>query len=310
LSPLAWIVLVAVIAALLLVDLLVVGRGNEAPSLRRAAVWSALWTAVGLVVAVPLWIADSPAAGSEYVTGFLIEKSLSLDNLFVFAVLLGFFAVPESARRRVLVWGIALAIVLRFAFVLVGAAALEQFHWTIYVFGVFLLVTAVKMARHADEEIDPEHSAAMRLLRRVVPISMDDDGVRFTARVDGKRALTATGAALVMVAAFDVMFAVDSVPAIFAVSRDTFVVFAANAFSLLGMTSLYFLLAGMLDRFRFLSYGLAAILAFVGTKMLLIDVWHAPTWLSLTVIVGLLLAAALASLRWPAPAPAGTARTA
>jgi tellurite resistance protein TerC len=301
LSASAWIILTAVIAGLLLFDLLVVGRSKNVPSMRRAAVWSAAWTALGLIVAVPLLATEGAQMSGEYVTGFLIEKSLSLDNLFVFAVLLGFFAVPQAAQRRVLVWGIALAIVLRFIFILIGAAALEQFSWTIYAFGALLLFTAFKMARTGDAHIDPNETKIMKFVRKVLPVAEDEHGDDFTVRRDGKRLLTATGLALIMVAAFDVMFAVDSVPAIFAVSQDTFVVFAANAFSLLGMTSLYFLLAGMLDKFRFLSQGLAAILAFVGVKMMLIDVWHAPTWLSLSVIVGVLVLSALASMRWPAP---------
>jgi tellurite resistance protein TerC len=182
----------------------------------------------------------------------------------------------------------------------VGAAALDAFHATIYVFGGFLVLTAINLARHGDDEVDVEHTRAMRVLRRFVPIG-SYDGERFVATEGGRRVATPLLACLVMVAAFDVLFAVDSVPAIFAVSRDTFVVFAANAFSLLGMTSLYFLLRGMMDRFHYLNYGLAFILAFVGAKMLLTDVWHMPTWLSLAVIVGCLAAAIGASLLRPTP---------
>jgi tellurite resistance protein TerC len=298
-STLAWVLLVVAVAALLLFDLKRVGRGQPAPSLRVAALWSAAWTALAVAfTAVLAAFADGDAA-SEYLTGFLIEKSLSLDNLFVFAVLLAYFGVPAGSQRRVLVWGIAGAIVLRAIFVLAGAAALDAFHATIYVFGALLVLTAIKLARHGDDELDVESTRAMRLLRRTVPMG-SYDGERFVTRDGGRRVATPLLACLVMVAAFDVLFAIDSVPAIFAVSRDTFVVFAANAFSLLGMTSLYFLLRGMMDRFHYLNYGLALILAFVGVKMLLSDVWHMPTWLSLAVIVGCLAAAVGASLARPA----------
>jgi tellurite resistance protein TerC len=298
-SALAWVLLVVAVAALLLFDLKAVGRGQAAPSLRTAALWSAAWTALAVAfTGVLAAFADGDAAG-EYLTGFLVEKSLSLDNLFVFAVLLAYFGVPAASQRRVLVWGIAGAIVLRAIFVLAGAAALDAFHATIYVFGGLLVLTAINLARQGTDEIDVEQTRMMRLLRRRLPMS-DYDGERFLTRRGGRRVATPLLACLLMVAAFDVLFAVDSVPAIFAVSRDTFVVFAANAFSLLGMTSLYFLLRGMLDRFHYLSYGLAVILAFVGGKMLLSDVWHMPTWVSLAVIVGCLAAAVGASLTRPA----------
>ena len=296
---LAWVLFTVAVAALLLVDLKAVGRGQSAPSLRTAALWSAGWTALAVAFTGVLAAVGGGDRAGEYLTGFLIEKSLSLDNLFVFAVLLAYFGVPAGSQRRVLVWGIAGAIVLRAIFIVAGAAALDAFHATIYVFGGFLILTAINLARQGTEEVDVENTRLMRLLRRVVPMGAYD-GERFLTHEGGRRVATPLLACLLMVAAFDVLFAVDSVPAIFAVSRDTFVVFAANAFSLLGMTSLYFLLRGMLDRFHYLSYGLAAILAFVGAKMLLSDVWHMPTWLSLAVIVGCLAAAVGASLVRPA----------
>jgi tellurite resistance protein TerC len=297
-SVLAWTLLVVAVAALLLFDLKAVGRGQSAPSLRTAALWSAAWTALAVAfTGVLAAFADGDRAG-EYLTGFLIEKSLSLDNLFVFAVLLAYFGVPAASQRRVLVWGIAGAVVLRAIFVFAGAAALDAFDATIYVFGGLLVITAINLARKGTDEVDVEQTRLMRLLRRTVPMG-DYDGGRFLTHQGGRRVATPLLACLLMVAAFDVLFAVDSVPAIFAVSRDTFVVFAANAFSLLGMTSLFFLLRGMLDRFHYLSYGLAVILAFVGVKMLLSDVWHMPMWLSLAVIVGCLAAAVGASLVRP-----------
>jgi tellurite resistance protein TerC len=298
-STLAWVLLVVAVAALLIFDLKAVGRGQAAPSLRTAALWSAGWTALAVAFTAVLAAFGGGERAGEYLTGFLIEKSLSLDNLFVFAVLLAYFGVPAGSQRRVLVWGIAGAIVLRAIFVLAGAAALDAFHATIYVFGALLVITAINLARQGGDEVDVEHTRAMRALRRILPMG-PYEGERFLTHEGGRRVATPLLGCLLMVAAFDVLFAIDSVPAIFAISRDTFVVFAANAFSLLGMTSLYFLLRGMLDRFHYLNYGLAVILAFVGVKMLLSDVWHMPTWMSLAVIVGCLGAAVGVSLARPA----------
>jgi tellurite resistance protein TerC len=290
---LAWIALSAFIILALAVDLRSGERG--VPSLRSALLWSLAWTLAGLAFAVPLALGDDGSAAGEYLAGFLIEKSLSLDNLFVFAVLLSFFAVPERQRRLVLLCGIALAIVLRAVFIVIGAAALDAFEATTYLLGALLLFTAVKIARQGDQEIDPDSTLAMRLLRRATPISSDYDGSRLFTVADGRRMATPLLAALLMVAAFDLMFAIDSIPAIFAVTRDTFVVFAANAFSLLGMVSLYFVLDELLARFRLLNFALAGILGYVAMKMLLADVWHPPLALSIGVIVGALAAAILAS---------------
>ncbi len=291
---LAWIALGAFVVIALLLDLR--GHGGKPMSTRTALLWSLLWTGIGVAFALVLLAIEDGAAASEYLAGFLIEKSLSLDNLFVFAILFGFFKVPADQRVRVLLYGVAGAIVLRTLFILAGAAALDAFHATTYVLGALLAVTAVKIARQADDHVDPDHTLAMRALRRVVPLSTEYDGDRFLTHVDGKRMATPLVAALAMVAAFDVMFAIDSIPAIFAITRDTYVVFAANAFSLLGMVSLYFLLDGMLDRFRYLNLGLAAILGFVAAKLLLVDVWHPPIGLSLAAVVFALAGAALASV--------------
>jgi tellurite resistance protein TerC len=275
---LPWIAVIAFVAAALLVDLRVAGR--RTPSLRSAAAWSVGWIVIGVAFAGVLLVLDGGRAASEYLAGFAVEKSLSLDNLFVFAVLFGFFAVPADERRRVLVYGIAGAIALRALFIVVGVTALEAFHPTTYVLGALLGLTAWKIARGGTgDHIDPEKTLAMRALRRVFP-----------------RGLTPVRAAMVMVAAFDVMFAIDSIPAVLAITRDGFLVFAANAFSLLGMVSLFFVLDGLLGRFRFLHLGLAAILAYVAAKLLLVDVWHPPTVLSLAVVLGLIGAAALASV--------------
>ena len=271
-----WLALGAFVLIALAVD--IVAGSTGPPSMRRALAWSVIWTVVGAGFAGVLLFLDGRTAAEEYLAGFLVEKSLSLDNLFVFAVLFSFLAVPADQRRRVLLYGVGGAIVLRGLFILVGAAALDTFHVATYVLGVLLAFTAVKIARHGGEQVDPEQTFAMRLLRRVAPSA------------------TPAASALVMVAAFDVMFAIDSIPAVLAITRDGFLVFAANAFSLLGMVSLFFVLDGLLGRFRFLHLGLAAILAYVAAKLLLVDVWHPPTGLSLAVVLGLIGAAALASV--------------
>ena len=276
-SPVTIVGLIGVVVALLLVDLLFFARGRE-PTFRESVVWSIGWLLLGLAVALPIWAIDNGEGAVNYVTVYLIERTLSLDNLFVFAVLFSFLAVPAEQRRRVLLYGIGGAIVLRGLFILAGAAALDTFHVATYVLGALLAFTAVKIARHGGEQVDPEKTLAMRLLRRVAP------------------AATPAASALVMVAAFDVMFAIDSIPAIFAITRDTFVVFAANAFSLLGMVSLFFLLEGLMDRFRHLHFGLAAILGWVAAKLILVDVWHPPIGLTLAVIAGSLATAAVTSV--------------
>jgi tellurite resistance protein TerC len=234
---LAWLSLALFVVAAIAIDLRAGSRPS--PSLRSALAWSLVWTAIGIAFALVLVVTHDGRAAGEYLTGFLIEKSLSLDNLFVFAVLFSFFAVPDDQRRRVLLYGVAGAIVLRGAFILAGAAMLDAMHAATYLLGALLALTAVKIARHGADEIDPEHTLAMRFLRRVVPLSRDYDGSRLTTIRDERRLATPLLAALVMVAAFDVMFAIDSIPAIFAITRDTYVVFAANAFSVLGMVSLY-----------------------------------------------------------------------
>jgi tellurite resistance protein TerC len=285
-----------VVALLLLVDLVLFGRGKGVIPLREAALWSVGWTVLGVAFGGLLWVWQGSKQGEEYLAGFVIEKSLSIDNLFVFALIFTYFAVPATLQRRVLFWGITGAVVLRALFILAGAALLDAAHFTIYVFGAFLVVTGIRMARHQSAEIHPDRNPVLRLVRRVVPMSDDYEGDRFFTRRHGALVATPMLAALALIATFDVVFAVDSIPAIFAVTRDTFVVFAANAFSLLGLSALYFLLVGMMGRFRFLSVGLAVVLIFVGAKMLVSDVYTIPVYLSLAVIVALIGGAVVVSL--------------
>jgi tellurite resistance protein TerC len=293
----------ALVVALLLVDLVAFGGRGEEISFRRAVGWSIGWTALGLAFGGFLWWWQGSAPAEEYLAGFLIEKSLSVDNLFVFALIFSYFAVPAAYQRRVIFWGIVGAIVLRAMFILAGAALLDAFHYTIYVFGAFLVLTGIRMARHSTVEIHPERNPVLKLLGRVLPMTPGYHGDRLTVRENGRRLATPMLAALVLVAAFDVLFAVDSIPAIFAITRDTFIVYAANAFSLLGLAALYFVLAGMMGRFRHLNVGLAAVLVFVGLKMTLADVYKVPAFVSLAVIGVLLAIAVAASLLRAEPGP-------
>jgi len=263
--------------------------GRRGITFRSSAVWSAAWLGVGVAFTgvVFAWQGGGPAG--EYLSGYLIERSLSIDNIFVFALIFSAFAIPLGERGRLLSAGILMALVLRAVFIALGAALLDAFHVTIYLFGLLLVVTGVKLFRHRTTEIHPERNPVLRLLRRVWP------------------GATVTAAVLVTLATTDLVFAIDSIPAIFAVTDDAFIVFAANAFALLGLRALYFLLAGMMDRFAYLTHGLALILVFVGGKMLLTDVWKIPTWLSLLVIVAILALAVGVSLRRTRPS-GGVAR--
>lgn len=290
----AWGALLGAITLLLVVDLLLVHRRPHAIGFREAALESGVWIALGLgCTLLVAWWFGGQAAG-EYVTGYLIEKSLSVDNVFVWAVLFSYFAVPREYQFRVLFWGIFGALALRAVFIFAGVALLERFEWVLYLFGAFLVFTAVRIARHRDTEVHPERNPVLRLLRRVVPSSSEYDGQRLFTRRTGALLATPLFVVLVLVESTDVVFAVDSVPAILAVSREPFIVFASNAFAILGLRALYFLLAGMAGRFRYLNVGLGVILGFVGLKMLLGGVLPAPTWLSLAVIV----AALAASIGW------------
>jgi len=294
-----WVSFGVFVMAMLLVDLVAFARRGERVSMRRAVVWSVAWTVLGVGFAGFLGAWQGREWAEQYLAGFLIEKSLSIDNLFVFALIFSYFAVPAAYQRRVIFWGIVGAVVLRGVFILAGAALLDAFHYTIYLFGGFLILTGVRMATHANVEIHPERNPVLKLIRRVVPMSTDYDGDRLLTRQNGRLIATPMLAALVLVATFDVVFAVDSIPAIFAVTRETFIVYAANAFSLLGLSALYFVLAGMIGRFRYLNLGLAAVLVFVGVKMVLADAYEIPVYVSLAVIVLVLAAAVGASLLRP-----------
>jgi len=293
----AWLVLVAVVAVLIVLDLLVFGRGEHEVGLRRAAIWSLAWTAIGIApTLVILWWHDGGQAG-EYLTGYLIERTLSMDNLFVFAVIFGYFAVPYALQPTILMWGIIGALVLRLIFILIGAALLDAAHWVIYIFGAFLIITAYRLATSHGDQVDPDKNPILRLIRNRFRLTDGYRGTRIFVREGGIRYATPVLAVLAVVATTDVIFAIDSIPAIFAITREPFIVFAANAFALMGLRSLYFLLAGAMRRFEYLSYGLAVLLALVGIKMVLSDVVHPPIWATLVAIV-VVLGGAIAYSLW------------
>jgi tellurite resistance protein TerC len=291
----AWAALVGTIVVLIVADLLLVHRTAHVITVKEAAIESAVWIVLGLSFTfVMLWWQGGDAAG-EYLAAYLIEKSLSVDNVFVWAVIFSYFAVPKEYQFRVLFWGVFGALVLRAVFIFAGVALIETFDWLLYVFGAFLIVTAVRIARHSEAHVNPDN-LVMRAVRRVVPSTPDYDGQKmFTVR-NGARLATPLFAVLILVESSDVVFAVDSVPAVLAISHEQFTVFASNAFAILGLRALYFCLAGMAGRFRYLNLGLGVILAFVGTKMLISGWYHMPTWLSLAVIAGVLSAAIGASV--------------
>ena len=293
----AWVGFAVLILGLLLLDLFVLARGNREISFRRATVLSVFWIALALLFGVAVFALAGPSRGGEYLAGYVIEKSLSVDNVFVFALIFSYFAVPARYQYRVLFWGVVGALVLRGVFVLVGAELLERYDWMIYVFGVFLVYTGVRMAFHRDAEVHPERNPVLRLVRRLVPMTDDFRGERFFVRQAGKLFATPLFAVIVIVGTTDVVFAVDSIPAIFAITSSSFVVWSANAFAVLGLRPLYFMLAGMIERFVYLQVGLSVVLVFVGVKFLVSDVvGKLPIWVSLPFIGTVVTASILASL--------------
>jgi tellurite resistance protein TerC len=290
-----WAAFGAFVVLLLALDLFVLHRDAHEIETREAAVLTAIWVSISLAFGGLLWWWQGGTVAAQYLTGYVVEWSLSLDNVFVFALIFSYFAVPKELRYRVLFWGVVLAIALRGVFIVVGASLLETFAWVAYLFGLFLVVTGIKVARHTSIEIHPERNPALRLLRRLVPVTQDYRGTRLLVRENGRRAATPLFAAFVLVASFDLVFAVDSIPAILAITTEPFIVFAANAFALLGLRSLFFLVSGAMQRLPSLNVGLGLVLAFVGVKMLVAEWWKVPIWVSLPVILGLLGGTALVS---------------
>ncbi len=290
-----WAALLALIVALLAVDLLL-HRGNKEPTAKHALVESAVWVACGLGFSVVILLMWGGQAFSEYLSGYVIEKSLSIDNVFVWAVIFSSFAIPARYQHRVLFWGIFGALAMRAVFIFAGTALIDRFWWMLLIFGVVLVVSGIKVLRHRDDEGTQGHDRAVKLLGRFLPVQPELDGQHFLVRKAAKWVATPLLAALVVVEVTDVVFAVDSVPAILAISREPFIVFSSNAFAILGLRAMYFLLGDARERFHYLAHALGAILVFVGIKMSLSHWWHMDTLVSLGVIVAILVVAISASV--------------
>jgi tellurite resistance protein TerC len=302
-SPLIVGVFLLIIGSLLALDLGVFNRKAHVIGSREALAWSVFFVALSLSFAVWLFARHGRQPALEFLTGYLIEYALSVDNIFVFVVIFNYFRVPREFQHRVLFWGILGALALRATFILVGAALLAQFHWVIYIFGLFLVVTGVKLLVQEETEIDPAKNPVLRLCRRLLPLTPDYQGQRFLVRLDGRRFATPLLLVLVVVEATDVVFAVDSIPAIFGVTSDPFIVFTSNIFAILGLRALYFLLASVLHRFHYLNYGLGLVLAFVGAKMLVSGFLPIPIGLSLGIVAALLGGSILVSWLFPPRQP-------
>jgi tellurite resistance protein TerC len=293
----AWVGFSALIAALLLLDLLVLARREREISFRQATALSLFWIVLALLFGVVIFALAGPNRAGEYFAGYVIEKSLSVDNVFVFALIFSYFAVPGRYQYRVLFWGVVGALVLRAIFIALGAQLLERYDWMVYVFGIFLIYTGIRMAFHRDEEVHPERNPVLLLVRRMLPMTSDFQGQRFFVRQAGKLYATPLLAVVAVVGTTDIVFAVDSVPAIFAITSSSFIVWSANAFAVLGLRPLYFMLAGMIERFVYLSLGLSIVLIFVGVKFMISDlVGKVPIWVSLPFIATVVGVSIVASL--------------
>ncbi len=306
-----WICFHVLVLALLSLDLLVFHRKAHEVRLREAAAWSAVWIGVSLLFNYGVYRYFGPESGLEFLTGYLIEKALSVDNIFVFVLIFSYFRVPAEYQHRVLFWGILGALVMRGAMIGAGTVLIREFDWIIYVFGAFLMVTGIRMAAHDEQEIHPEMNPVLRVIRRFLPVTDTYRGQRFFVREAVgsrvRRVATPLFVVLALVETTDLVFAVDSIPAIFAITQDPFIVYTSNIFAILGLRALYFVLAGIIHKFHYLKLGLSVVLVFVGGKMLFSDVYHVPVGLSLGVVASMLVLSVAASLIWPerveAPAP-------
>lgn len=304
-----WIGFNVFVLAMLALDLGVFHRKSHAVSTKEAITWSVVWISLSLVFNVVIYFLwDRMMPGSSYtnseaalafLTGYLIEKSLSVDNIFVFILIFSFFAVPAAYQHRVLFWGILGALIMRGILIAVGVVLLEKFHWIIYVFGAFLIFTGIRMSMHHDENVQPDKNPVVKFFRRFMPVTEKFEEDKFFVRRAGKLFATPLFLILLIVESTDLVFAVDSIPAIFAVTQDPFIVYTSNVFAILGLRALYFLLANIMGKFQYLKYGLSAVLTFVGIKMVIVDLYHIPVGISLIVIASILTISIVASL-WKA----------
>lgn len=298
-SPLFWILFNLLVIVLLLLDLGILNRNAKVLSFRQATINSVIWISLALLFNVGIYFWAGTEKAVEFLTGYLIEYSLSVDNIFVFVLIFSSFAVPREYQYRVLFWGIIGALVLRGSLILAGAALVERFHWVLYIFGAFLIYAGLRLLRHGDDDvIDLENNRILKFIRRFVPLTDQYHGSLFFIRQQGQQMATPLFLVLIFVDVIDVVFALDSIPAIFAVTQDSFIVYTSNVFAILGLRSLYFLLEGIVNKFVHLRYGLAVVLTFVGIKLLTEQFLHIPNWLSLIVIVVAIGASIYTSLRF------------
>jgi tellurite resistance protein TerC len=292
-----WVGFTIFVLGMLALDLGVFHRSAHAVSLKEAGIWSAVWITLALVFNAILYVFRGPEVGLQFLTGYLIEKSLSVDNIFVFVLIFSYFSVPAMYQHRVLFWGIFGALVMRAVLIATGAALIERFHWIIYIFGAFLVFTGIRMAFHKNEELHPDDNPVVRLFKRFMPVTKEYHGQSFFVRQAGKLAATPLFVVLLLVESTDLVFALDSIPAIFAITTDPFIVYTSNVFAILGLRALYFLLAGVMDKFRYLKIGLSIVLVFVGAKMLAEAIHiEIDIRLSLGVIAAVITGSVLASL--------------
>jgi tellurite resistance protein TerC len=284
---------------MLALDLGVFHRRDHVISLKEALIWSAIWTVMALLFNVGVYFWQGSEKALEFFTGYLIERSLSMDNIFVFLLIFSYFSVPEKYQYKVLFWGILGALVMRAFFIFTGVVLIEKFHWVIYVMGAFLVFTGIKLGLEKEKKIEPERNPILRLVRRIFPVTEGYQGGRFFIRRAGRTLATPLFIVLVVVESTDLVFAIDSIPAILAITLDPFIVYTSNAFAILGLRALYFAIAGLMRMFYYLHYGLAAILVFVGFKMLLVDLYKIPIGIALGVVAGILALAVIASVLWP-----------
>ncbi len=291
-----WVGFNIFVLAMLALDLGVFHRKAHALSLKEASIWSVVWITLAMVFNAGLYLFAGPEPALQFFTGYLIEKSLSVDNIFIFVLLFTFFKVPAAYQHRVLYWGILGALIMRGTLIAVGVALIESFHWIIYLFGAFLIFTGIRMGFHKEIEVHPENDLLLKFIRRFVPVTENYEHDRFFVRRAGQVMVTPLLLVLLVIDTTDLIFAVDSIPAVFAVTRDPFLVYTSNIFAILGLRSLYFVFAGIMEKFYYLKLGLSVILTFVGVKMVLADVFSLPTALSLVVIAVVLTIAIVASI--------------
>jgi len=291
-----WIAFNVFVLGMLAIDLGIFHRKAHTVSIKEASIWSAVWILLALVFNLGIYFVWGQDKALEFLTGYVIEKSLSVDNLFVFLMIFQYFATPAIYQHRILFWGIVGALFMRAIFIATGAALLENFHWMIYVFGAFLIITGMKMLLQGDHKLDPQKNPVVRLFQRWIPLTNEYQGQRFFVRKEGKINATLLMLVLVVVETTDVIFAVDSIPAIFAITRDPFIVYTSNVFAILGLRALYFMLAGVMEMFVYLKVGLSFVLCFVGAKMLIVDLYKIPIGTSLGVVGGILILSVVVSL--------------